>query len=68
MRRFDGDANVLKVISRSGCDLLADALGDLWPALELFTGVRIVGLIHDEILREVPRSMVDEVKASPWSP
>ena len=42
---------------------LASALGDLWPALDGFAGVHIVGLIHDEILLEVPRDLVEEVKA-----
>ena len=37
-------------IQGSGRDLLAAALGDLWPALDSFPGVHIVGLIHDEIL------------------
>ena len=50
-------------VQGSGRDLLAAALGDLWPALGRFAGVHIVGLIHDEILLEVPRDLVDEVKA-----
>ena len=50
-------------IQGSGRDLLAAALGDLWPALDSFPGVHIVGLIHDEILIEVPRNLVEEVKA-----
>ncbi|QVV66537.1 DNA polymerase [Synechococcus sp. LA31] len=50
-------------IQGSGRDLLADALGDLWPALEAFPGTRVVGLIHDEILLEVPREHVEAVKA-----
>ena len=50
-------------VQGSGRDLLAAALGDLWPALDRFAGVHIVGLIHDEILLEVPRDLVDEVKA-----
>ena len=36
--------------------------GDLWPALDAFPGVHIVGLIHDEILLEVPRDLVDQVR------
>jgi DNA polymerase I-like protein with 3'-5' exonuclease and polymerase domains len=51
-------------IQGSGRDLLADALGDLWPALEAFPGTHVVGLIHDEILLEVPRQHVDGVKAA----
>lgn len=50
-------------IQGSGKDLLADAVGDLWVALDQFPGVRVVGLIHDEILLEVPRDSVEEVKA-----
>ena len=50
-------------VQGSGRDLLASALGDLWPALDGFAGVHIVGLIHDEILLEVPRDLVEEVKA-----
>ncbi len=50
-------------VQGSGRDLLAAALGDLWPALDRFAGVHIVGLIHDEILLEVPRDRVEEVKA-----
>ncbi len=50
-------------IQGSGRDLLAAALGDLWPALDQFPGVHIVGLIHDDILLEVPRDLVEEVKA-----
>ncbi len=50
-------------IQGTGRDLLADALSDLWPALDPFPGVHIVGLIHDEILLEVPRDLIDEVKA-----
>ena len=42
-------------IQASGRDLLADALGDLWPALDRFPGAHVVGLIHDEVLLEVPR-------------
>tara|TARA_B100001939_G_scaffold269039_1_gene236656 strand:+ start:925 stop:1158 length:234 start_codon:yes stop_codon:yes gene_type:complete len=42
---------------------LADALADLWPALDRFDGVHIVGLIHDEILIEVPRDQAEEIKA-----
>ena len=49
-------------VQGSGRDLLASALGDLWPALDQFPGVHIVGLIHDEILLEVPRDLVDQVK------
>ena len=49
-------------IQGSGRDLLAAALGDLWPALDPFPGVHIVGLIHDEILLEVPRDLVDQVR------
>ena len=49
-------------IQGSGRDLLAAALGDLWPALDPFPGVHIVGLIHDEILLEVPKHLVHEVK------
>ena len=49
-------------IQGSGRDLLAAALGDLWPALDPFPGVHIVGLIHDEILLEVPRNLVDQVR------
>jgi len=51
-------------VQGSGRDLLAAALGDLWPALDRFPGVHIVGLIHDELLIEVPRDLVDEVKAT----
>ena len=40
----------------------AAAFGDLWPALDPFPGVHIVGLIHDEILLEVPRDLVDQVR------
>lgn len=50
-------------VQGSGRDLLAAALSDLWPALDRFPGVHIVGLIHDELLIEVPRDLVDEVKA-----
>ncbi|KZR82854.1 DNA polymerase I, thermostable [Synechococcus sp. MIT S9504] len=50
-------------VQGSGRDLLAAALGDLWPALDRFPGVHIIGLIHDEILLEVPRDLVEEVKA-----
>ena len=50
-------------IQGSGRDLLADALADLWPALDRFDGVHIVGLIHDEILIEVPRDQAEEIKA-----
>ena len=50
-------------VQGSGRDLLASALGDLWPALDQFPGVHIVGLIHDEILLEVPRDLVEQVKA-----
>ena len=49
-------------IQGSGRDLLAAALGDLWPALDPFPEVHIFGLIHDEILLEVPRDLVDQVK------
>lgn len=49
-------------IQGSGRDLLADCLGDLWPALDRFEGVHIVGLIHDEILIEAPREHAKEVK------
>jgi len=49
-------------IQGSGRDLLADALADLWPALDRFDGVHIVGLIHDEILIEVPRDQAEEIK------
>jgi DNA polymerase I-like protein with 3'-5' exonuclease and polymerase domains len=49
-------------IQGSGKDLLADAVGDLWVALDTYPGVRVVGLIHDEVLIECPRSMVEEVK------
>lgn len=49
-------------IQGSGRDLLAAALSDLWPALDPFPGVHIVGLIHDEILLEVPRDLVDQVR------
>jgi len=49
-------------IQASGKDLLADAMGDLWPALDQFPGVRIVGLIHDEVLLEVPRNIVGKVQ------
>jgi len=50
-------------VQGSGRDLLASALGDLWPALDPFPDVHIVGLIHDEILLEVPRDLVEQVKA-----
>jgi DNA polymerase I-like protein with 3'-5' exonuclease and polymerase domains len=50
-------------VQGSGRDLLAAALGDLWPALDRFQGVHVVGLIHDEILLEVPRDLVADVKA-----
>jgi len=50
-------------IQGSGRDLLADALADLWPALDAFPGAHIVGLIHDEILIEVPKDQVEEIKA-----
>jgi DNA polymerase I-like protein with 3'-5' exonuclease and polymerase domains len=50
-------------VQGSGRDLLAAALAELWPALDRFDGVHIVGLIHDEILLEVPRELVEEVKA-----
>ena len=50
-------------VQGSGRDLLAAALADLWPALDRFQGVHIVGLIHDEILLEVPRHLIEEVKA-----
>ena len=50
-------------VQGSGRDLLAAALADLWPALDRFQGVHIVGLIHDEILLEVPRDRVEEVRA-----
>ena len=50
-------------VQGSGRDLLAAALADLWPALDRFQGVHIVGLIHDEILLEVPRNLIEEVKA-----
>ena len=49
-------------IQGSGRDLLAAALGDIWPALDPLPGVHIVGLIHYEILLEVPRDLVDQVK------
>ena len=49
-------------VQGSGRDLLADALADLWPALDPFPDVHIVGLIHDEILLEVPRDQVEEIK------
>ena len=49
-------------IQGTGRDLLADCLGDLWPALDAFPGVHFVGLIHDEILLEVPRAIAEEVK------
>ena len=51
-------------IQGTGRDLLADALGDLWPALEQFPGTCVVGLIHDEILLEVNRRDVEAVKAT----
>jgi P4 family phage/plasmid primase-like protien len=50
-------------IQGSGRDLLADCLGDLWPALDTFPGAHVVGLIHDEILLEVPKAIAEEVKA-----
>ena len=50
-------------VQGSGRDLLAAALADLWPALDRYQGVHVVGLIHDEILLEVPRPLVEEVKA-----
>ena len=50
-------------VQGSGRDLLAAALSDLWPALDRFPGVHIVGLIHDELLIEVPRDLVEEVKS-----
>jgi len=42
--------------------MLAIAVGDLWPALDRFPGVHIIGLIHDEILLETPRHLITEVK------
>lgn len=50
-------------VQGSGKDLLADAAGDLWQALDAFPGVRVLGLIHDEILLEVPRAQLEEVRA-----
>jgi DNA polymerase-1 len=49
-------------IQGTGRDLLADALGDLWPALDAYPGVRVVGLIHDEILLEVPTAQLEAVR------
>ena len=49
-------------VQSSGRDLLADALGDLWPALDQFPGAHVVGLIHDEVLLEVPRAQVEEIQ------
>lgn len=46
----------------------AAALAYLWPALDQFPGVHIVGLIHDEILLEVPRHLVDQVKGIALEP
>ena len=37
------------------------AFGDLWPALDPFPGVHIIGRIHHEIQLEVPRDLVDQV-------
>ena len=50
-------------VQGSGRDLLASAPGDPWPALDQFPGVHLVGLIYDEILLEVPRDPVEQVKA-----
>jgi DNA polymerase I-like protein with 3'-5' exonuclease and polymerase domains len=50
-------------IQSSGADMLSDALGDLWRELDRFPGTRIVGLIHDEILIEAPRTYAVEVEA-----
>ena len=50
-------------VQASAKDMLADCLADLWPALDHFPGVHIVGLIHDEILVEAPRDVADEVQA-----
>jgi len=50
------------LVQGAGRDLLAAALGDLWLALDRFPSVHIVGLIYDELLIEVLRDMVDEVK------
>jgi DNA polymerase I-like protein with 3'-5' exonuclease and polymerase domains len=50
-------------IQGSGKDLLADAVGDLWLALDTYPGVRVVGLIHDEVLLECPRALVEEAKS-----
>ena len=40
----------------------AAAFGDLWPALDRFPGVHIVGRIHHEILLEVPWDLVDQAR------
>ncbi|QEY31981.1 hypothetical protein EVJ50_06760 [Synechococcus sp. RSCCF101] len=50
-------------IQASGKDLLADAVGELWHRLDAFPEVRVVGLIHDEILLSVPEAQAEEVKA-----
>ena len=49
-------------VQSSGRDLLADALGDLWLALDAYPGARIVGLIHDEVLVEAPRELAEQVR------
>ncbi|QEY31517.1 hypothetical protein EVJ50_03885 [Synechococcus sp. RSCCF101] len=49
-------------IQASGKDLLADAVGELWQRLDAFPGVRVVGLIHDEILLHCPEHCSEDVK------
>ena len=51
-----------RIAEAGGVEGLAAALGDLWPALDPFPGVHIVGLVHDEILLEVPRVLVNQVR------
>ncbi len=50
-------------IQSSGSDMLSETLEEIWPALDRFPGTRIIGLVHDAILVEVPRSAAEEVKA-----
>ena len=40
----------------------AAAFDDLWPALDPFPGVHIIGRIHHEILLEVLRDLVDQAR------
>lgn len=50
-------------IQSSGADMMSETLAEIWPALDRFPGTRIIGLVHDALLLEVPRSMAEEVKA-----